>query len=357
MHERKKIKVIILGNETTTDSEGWVLACEARKSDIEYSLIDLTADFWLDKIMSQSFDILLAKPTGLSSLFKQLYDERIYILSKVLHYPIFPSAEEIFLYENKRFLSYWLKANKFPHPETHVFYRKDEALKYLTNSSYPLVAKTNLGASGSGVTFLNDKLIAQKYLFAAFSKRGASKRWGPNLIKGNLIKRGLHYLIEPRDISKKLTIYQTRKRDIQRGFIIIQEYIPHEYEWRVVRIGDSYFAHKKLKIRGKASGSLLKGYTDPPLSILDFVKNITDKFNLFSQAIDIFELCPESYLINEMQCIFGQSDPFQMLVNQKPGRYFHDDSKWIFEEGDFNSNQCFDLRLDYVIKRVLDKKI
>ena len=130
--------------------------------------------------------------------------------------------------------------------------------------------------------------------------------------------------------------------------MIFQEYIPHEFEWRVVRIGDSFFAHKKLKTREKSSGSLLKNYDNPPLELLNFVKEITEKHRFYSQAIDIFE-SERGYLVNEMQCIFGQSDPYQMLVNGNPGRYRYLDDEWIFEPGDFARNGCYNLRLEFVL--------
>jgi len=140
-----------------------------------------------------------------------------------------------------------------------------------------------------------------------------------------------------------------RSADVQNSFVLLQEYIPHDFEWRVVRIGDSFFAHKKLKMGEKASGSLLKNYDNPPFSILDFVKEVTDRFNFYSQSVDIFET-ENGYLINEMQCIFGQSDPYQMLVDGKPGRYINKSGKWIFEEGDFNTNESYDLRLQSALE-------
>ena len=62
---------------------------------------------------------------------------------------------------------------------------------------------------------------------------------------------------------------------IQKEFVILQQFIKHDYEWRVVRIGNSFFAHKKLLHGDKASGSLLKGYENPPITLFDFVKKIT----------------------------------------------------------------------------------
>jgi len=343
------LNVIILNNENLNDNLPWVNACEKYANDIEYRVVNLTASNWLEKIQERRFGILLAKPGGLTAPYKQLYDERIYILAFIMGYKIFPSPLEIFIYENKRFLSYWLKANKIPHPVTKVFYERGGAIEYIERCKFPFVAKTNIGASGSGISIIRNKTEANKYIWASFSGKGSPQRIGPNFEKGGILQRGLHYVLHPKEISKKIDIYQTRSSNMQKGFVIFQEYIPHEFEWRVVRIGDSFFAHKKLKSGNKASGTLLKQYYNPPFEILNFVKKITDKYKFYSQAVDIFE-SDRGYLINEMQCIFGQSDPYQMLVDGKPGRYRWINNKWVFEEGDFARNQCYDLRLEFVLK-------
>jgi glutathione synthase/RimK-type ligase-like ATP-grasp enzyme len=345
------IEAIILSNEFSEDHLQWINACENCKGQLNYRIVNLSQNNWLEEIRKHPFDILLAKPGGVTSSFKQLYDERIYILERVLGYKIFPSAEEIFIYENKRFLSYWLEANKIPHPHTSVFYNIQEAKEYLETKQLPVVAKTNIGASGSGVRILLSHHEALNYLNQVFSGKGAPKRYGPNPVKGGLLNRALHYLYNPSEIPKKLRLYNTRRSDAQYGFVIFQEYIPHDYEWRVVRIGDSYFAHKKLKVGSKASGSLLKSYENPPMELLNFVKAITDIHHFYSQAIDIFE-SERGYLVNEMQCIFGQSDPYQMLVNRKPGRYLYEKNTWLFEEGDWATNSCYNLRLDYLIRKI-----
>jgi glutathione synthase/RimK-type ligase-like ATP-grasp enzyme len=344
---------IVLANEFENDHFLWVKACEKYLSALTYKVVDLTGNSWLEDIRKESVDFLLAKPGILSSTYKQLYDERIYILERVLGYQVFPSAEEIFIYENKRFFSFWLQANEIPHPKTDVFYDLGEADNFLVETNFPVVGKASLGASGSGVQILRDRNEAMQYAHETFQGKGARQRTGPNLGKGDLLKRGFHYIIHPEDIAKKLFIYKSRSQSVQKGFVIFQQFIPHEFEWRVVRIGDSFFAHKKLKKGNKASGSLLKGYENPPLEILNFVKEITDKHNFYSQAVDIFE-SEQGYLVNEMQCIFGQSDPYQMLVDGKPGRYRFIENTWVFEEGMFNTNESYDLRLEYLVNK-LDK--
>src|SRR5690554_270730 len=97
-------KAAVLKNEREDEHILWLEALKKYADTIDYVVVDITRQDWLDKIEENSFDILLARPPGLKSLFKQLYDERIYILSNVLNYFIYPSPEEIFIYENKRFL-------------------------------------------------------------------------------------------------------------------------------------------------------------------------------------------------------------------------------------------------------------
>jgi len=350
-----KIKAVILANERPDEHLLWIRACLKRRESVDYRVVNLTSVSWLEEVEKEPFDILLAKPGGMTSAFKQLYDERIYILSNVKPYKVFPSPEEIFIYENKRFLSYWLKANGIPHPATDVFYSEAEAEEFLSKTGYPIVAKVNIGASGSGVVILHTKAEAVKYLSKVFGGRGAYRRHGPNLRSGNWGRRALYYFSHPKEFGSRLSIYRTVGRDPQKDFVIFQEYIPHDFEWRTVRTGDSFFAHKKLKSGEKASGSLLKRYCNPPLSLLDFVKEITDRHEFYSQAIDIFET-DRGYLVNEMQCIFGQSDPHQMEVDGVPGRYRFIDGQWLFEPGDYNGNECYDARIEWVIEQYGNRK-
>ncbi|MBN2821333.1 MAG: hypothetical protein JXP36_20340 [Bacteroidales bacterium] len=348
-----KYRVIIFTNEIEGDSLGWETACQ-ESDKVDYKIVNVNQLNWLDEIQKFNPDIVLTKPGAVSSLHKQLYDEKLYVLSKLFNFKIFPSPEEVFVYENKRLLSFWLKANNIPHPRTKVFYSYNQALSYALSED-KIVAKINIGASGRGVKIMKDEKEKITYLKNAFHGDGVGSSFGPNLAKGNFLKRLINNLKNPENLKKRLKIYKSVKRQKQSGFVILQEFVPHQFEWRVVRIGDSFFAHKKLLKNDKASGSLLKGYAPPPLELLDFVKQVTDTQQFYSQAVDVFE-SNRGYLVNEMQCIFGQSDPYQMLIEGKPGRYIFQNKKWIFEAGDFARNACYDLRLEYIIKNLRNRK-
>ena len=352
-----KIKICILGNETLNDTYQWENVISKYSNEIKWQVINLCAYDWLEKIKYGNYDLFLTKPPGVTQRFKQLYDERLYVLCNELGAKVFPTLQEVLIYENKRFLSFWLSANNIPHPFTWVFYNKEEALNFINNyNNYPIIGKINIGASGKGIQFLNSKKEALNYIQRSFSKVGLKSRWYPDLKKGYLTTRIKRFIKNKSYRNQRVSIYKAIYNDSQRGFVILQEYIPHNYEWRVVRIGDSFFAHKKLKKGEKASGSLIKEYGKPPFDLLDFVKEITDKHQLYSQSVDIFE-SDRGYLINEMQCIFGQSDPYQMLINGKPGRYVMIEGEWQFEEGDFNSNESYDLRLETALKLYREGKL
>lgn len=343
--------VAILKNEDPFDHQPWIVACEQYKGELEYNVIDLTLNNWIDNIKSFNPSVCLLKPAGKTSLFRTLYQERVDVIVNDLGYKVYPFLDEVRIYENKRFFAYWAKANGVSHPQTDVFYSKKEAKGFINSTDYPTVGKINIGASGNGVEILNDFDSASLYIARAFGEGLASKT-GPKLKKGKLIKRAWRKLTHPKELKNRLKTYSEIAADKQKGFVIFQEFIPHNFEWRAVRIGDSFFAHKKLKIGEKASGALVKGYENPPLKLFDFVKKLTDKFNFRSVAVDIFETEFGEYLVNEIQCIFGQSDPYQMLVDDKPGRYIFQDEKWMFEPGDFNQNQSYNLRLDYILSQV-----
>ncbi len=348
MNDIKKISAAILKNEDPFDHEPWVIACTDFKKFFNYIVIDLTKENWLYEIISFKPDILLLKPSGKTSAFRSLYQERLDILVNDLHYKTFPSYNEVRIYENKRFFAYWARANEIPHPRTWVYYNKKEALHKAKKASLPIVGKINIGASGKGVEIIKSKESLSNYIHQAFSKGIASKT-GPKLKKGKIIQRIIQKLFHPKELVNRLRTYREIASDKQVGLVILQEFIPHDFEWRAVKIGNSYFAHKKMKENEKSSGSLLKNYNNPPLQLLDFVKELSNQFDFQSVAIDLFEIQSGEYLVNEIQCIFGQSDPYQMLVNGKPGRYVYLNGNWIFEEGDFNKNQSYNIRLETIL--------
>src|SRR5699024_7591066 len=94
--------------------------------------------------------------------------------------PVYPSYNEVFLYENKRNMAYWLEINKIPYPKTWIFYNKNEAITFLENfRGSQLVFKPNVGSAAIGVRIISikqaKKLVNKMFTKWKFYNRGYTK--------------------------------------------------------------------------------------------------------------------------------------------------------------------------------------
>ena len=303
-------KLGILKNESN-QHEMYVKACI--DLDVPFEEIDITSDAWIEEVKRSDCEGFLVRPPDYSTLANTMCKERVIILANTLQKIVFPSVQEILLYENKRMVAYWLQANKIPHPRTNIFYDKEGALIFAKLAKYPLVYKTALGSAGMGVRFLRSYDEAEVLIEQAFCQ-------------GIVRKKG-----DPRDRSW--------------GHVLFQEYIEGGREFRIIRIGDSFFGHEKLKKNGMHSGSNLARWGPPPRDCLDMCYEISEKGNFRSMCFDVLMTQDGLFLINELHCIFGAYNPSQMYIDDRPGRYQRVGTDWVFEEGLFCRNACANLQV------------
>ena len=74
------------------------------------------------------------------------------------------------------------------------------------------------------------------------------------------------------------------------------------------------------------------------------MRKICTENNLYSVAIDILK-DNNSYLVNEIQTIFGHVQDHILEVDGKPERYLYN-NQWTFEEEYFNNNGSYNLLLE-----------
>ena len=323
------IKLGILKGYTSIYNQ-YILSC--KDLGIKYEVIDILSDNWINKIKSSSCDGFLCGPPCEFQEWKTIYDERLYILNKVLNRQIYPSFNELYIYENKRMMSYWLEVHGFPHPETYIICKKSDYINFLkSNRAYPLIFKTNVGSASSGVKIIRNKQSAKKYTNEIFGI------FNPHLALGHL-----------NFIQGKKFLFPSFG-SIQKHYLIIQKFEDIKWEWRIIKIDDSYFGHQKLLKGNFASGSRLVGWQNPPEELLLLVKDICETGNFKSMAVDIFETEDGRFLVNELQSIFGSYDDVQMYINGRPGRYIYIDEEFHFEEGFFNNFRSYLLRVRHFV--------
>jgi glutathione synthase/RimK-type ligase-like ATP-grasp enzyme len=327
----KNIKLGIL-KDYSNNYQLYIEACKHLQ--VKYEVVDFLSPDWIQFIKKSKCDGFLCHPPDNIQEQKSIYDERLYFLNKVLSKPVYPSYESLYIYENKRNMAYWLEINDFPYPETRIFSRKKDALDYFDSVEFPIVLKTNIGAGGSGVEIINHKLKAKRITQKIFG------RVHPAITFGRVRFSRKFYGIP-------LPLFGR----VQKHYMIVQKFYKIKWEWRIIKIGDTYSGHQKLLKGQFASGSDKVGWVKPPEELLHMVKELCEKGGFDSMAVDIFETTEGRFLVNELQAIFGSFIPYQMKIDEKPGRYVYKNGKFNFEEGEFHQYGSNLLR----VKRFLEQ--
>ena len=106
-------------------------------------------------------------------------------------------------------------------PDTWRFTDKDAALAFVEAAEYPLVSKADVGASSKNVRILADADEARQHVAAIF---------GPGIIVNHC---------------------SGGEKSRQRGYVLLQRFIPHNVTWRVNAIGNGRAVFKRFCYRDK----------------------------------------------------------------------------------------------------------
>ncbi|MCX7861882.1 MAG: hypothetical protein N2449_02675 [Bacteroidales bacterium] len=292
----------------------YILACN--ELNISYRLIDIFSENWLSSFFDDSIQYFIFRPSVQYSVWKDMYDNRIRILAEFIPQKLFPNPHLLWLWESKLRQYEWLKAHQYPHAETNIFYKKRDALTFAKICSLPIVYKANMASGASGVKIIKSR-------FSLFLR----------------IYRSFH-------LGNRT--YRKHKLDKEHGYIILQQYLSSITEWRIFRMGKYYFGFQKIKKGTFHSGSHEFSYGMPPIQLLNFTKELTDKHNFKHVSIDYFIDEKHRFYINEIQVYFGQYQDRELLrIDNKSGRLFYDENlkNWVFEEGSFCKNNMANIRL------------
>ena len=292
--------------------ESYIAACRELK--VAYKTVDLFASDWIQQVREARCDAFVAWPSECLSEWKRMYDERLKLINQEMGILIYPPVNALWLYGSKQRMHSWLEIHGFPHAKTLVFYLKDEALAFLESAVFPLVLKLDIGAAANGVWIVQSKHEAEKMVLQVFANGLAGKRW---------------------DVRAR-----------QWRYILMQEFVPNLREWRMIRVGESYFGHEKGQLGDFHSGSGKVGWFAPPRAALDLLHQVTETGGFRSMAMDLFQTADGRFLINELQSVFGAVDTAQMYIDGVPGRYQRMNGEFIFEEGRFCGNACCNLRVE-----------
>lgn len=305
VERRENLKIGFLIDPRGGDLRNITVVCNAMK--VKFRIFSILNPELYKELKEPGCDGLMVMPDHRDYFTRNLFHEAVQVITSECDLPIYPSLAELNFYEAKRTLANYMVINDIPHPNTSIFYDLPTAVAFLEKARYPLVFKTHIGASSSGVEILYNKKSAMKLASRLFNK----------------------YYLQKGD---------PEYRSMDWGYMLLQEFIVDVKEHRVIKIGNSWFGYQKWKEEHQEfmSGSGVQKWTPPSSQLLDFCNKLAVKYNFTTLAFDIFEDQEGRFLVNEMQTRFGSYDPSEMYVNGKPGRYFRKGTSWEFEEGFFN---------------------
>ncbi len=180
----------------------YIGAC--RDLGVPYRVVDISGPDWIERIEGSGCDAFLVRPSGQITVWKQMVDERLRIMAQNLGRVIFPNYDEIWFYESKRRMHYWLAANQVPHPRTWVFYDRHQALTFARETDLPIVFKADFGSGSMGVRIMRERSSLNRLINRCFRrgflKTGADRRdrqWGsvlfqeylPDPVRGRFVLR------------------------------------------------------------------------------------------------------------------------------------------------------------------------
>ena len=304
---------------------------------VEHKVVDIFSANWIENVKAASdCDGFYCPSNCVSQELKTIQDERYYFVSQILHRPIYPDFTGLYIHESKRSMAAWLEINGYPHAKTRTFTKRKEALEYLDCCQYPIVTKANVGAGASKVVIVKNKSKAKrmaKNCLTDSAFRFTKPGWAYKM-------RFHRWYLPP--------VWDVRNR--QKDYFIVQDFVKDvQHEWRILKIGDSYFGHQKLLKGEFASGSGMVGWVAPPKELLNMVREICEKGGFPCMDVDIFETKDGQYSINELQAFFGSYADYQMSIDGHHGRFVYKEGDYVFEEGDFNVFGSTKLKIEHFV--------
>ncbi len=293
-------------------------------NNIDHVRLDINEhDFW-DKIKELDlFIYLYSTKTDL----KELANSILPIIQNYQFVNCFPNVESAWHYDDKVKEYYLLKQEGFSVIESHIFWDKPSAFKWLETASFPIVFKLKAGASSAGVMLVKNRVFAKKLINRMFGK-GVY----PNLISFYSINKF-------KDISFKDLVYKVvqkwyrliKGKDVQelwerhKNYVFFQKFLPgNDYDTRVMLIGERAYAFLRYNRKNdfRASGSNLQDHDRFKIDIrcIQIAFQVSKRLKFKSMAYDFLFDENKEPLITEISHIFP-------MKRQWPG-YWDSNLKW-----------------------------
>jgi len=321
---------IAIHNREDSYSQEWINYCN--KHGIAFKIVDCYQDDIIDQL--HDCDALMwhfhhAIPKDI------IFAKQLLFSLESAEKCIFPDFHTMWHFDDKIGQKYLLEAFDAPLVPSYVFYTKDEALKWVMETTFPKVFKLRGGASSENVKLIKTKAHAKRLVRRAFGS-GFKKFNSSFYLKESIrkYKLGESSIL---DIIKKVIrlVYKTDIENFygrEKGYVYFQDFIPNSnFDIRVVVVEDKAFGEKRFVRKNdfRASGSHMRQYDKEIIdkATLKIAFDVAKKLELQSVAFDFVYHNGEPMIV---EISYGTPPSVYKLC---PGYW---DRELNFHEGDFD---------------------
>lgn len=227
---------------------------------------------------------------------EQLFARQLIISIEYTGKRVFPSSKTCWHFDDKVGQKFLLEAIEAPLVPSYVFFEKQKALKWITETTFPKVFKLRGGAGSRNVSLVKSTSHGRKLIIKAFKngfpavnrysnfyekiwqlRRDKTFNSGINLLKGFL---RIFYPVGKTNLLKR-----------EKGYVYFQDFIPNnDFDIRLVVIGNRCFGIKRyIRVNDfRASGSGKMDFARECFDIesVKIAFKIAKKINTQSAAFD-----------------------------------------------------------------------
>lgn len=260
---------IAIHQENGSFSDRWIAYCE--EENIPYKLVNC----YDNDLLSQLIDCSgLMWHWMLNDYRSLLFARQLSLSIEKKGINVFPDINTCWHYNDKLGQKYLLEAIEAPLVKSYVFYRKEEAMEWIENTTFPKVFKLRGGSASINVSLVKSKQMAKRLVKKAFNEgfqpinrinRAKNRLWDfrKNRSIHSFIKvlAGFVRIFVPNEVE--------RFSPNEKGYIYFQDFISdNEFDTRLVVVGERCFGVRRFCRKGdfRASGS---GVFDANPSMID----------------------------------------------------------------------------------------
>jgi glutathione synthase/RimK-type ligase-like ATP-grasp enzyme len=257
------------------------------------------------------------------------------IVGKYLDIPCFPDLDASWLFNDKIKEYYLLIQSDFPVARSHIFWKKNEAIDWISRrSEFPIVFKLKRGAGSNNVVLVENKEAGLKLIHRMFGK---------GVLTGKIPSRNSLTYRDSIDINKLYSNLKNRIRyhfnrhDVldwvpHKNYVYFQDFYPgNKFDTRVTVIGDRAFSFRryvrKNDFRASGSGNIDYSISDIDMRCIDIAFSISKKFNYRSMAYDFVYDSNNEPLLVEISYTYND-----VAIYKCPGYW---DEEHGFHEGNY----------------------